>query len=240
MYADFGTFRDTYHGEGMLQFCDGLPLPQADGLAGAPPGLLVRKNYLDPATCEQWRTFLARRPTQPLGVQKVAGQSTGQQPVFTLDQQRVTEHVMAAELEQAFRNVVLSAFQDLVLPYFDHDLHWVSPPSILKYRSGGKYDAHSDNEYWDENNRRWVRSMDRDFSLLLYLNNDFDGGGLYFSNFDLRLQPEPGMLVAFPSDHRFQHAAEPLISGERYVIVSWAAARGIPKLHSFPVEAILP
>lgn len=134
----------------------------------------------------------------------------------------------------------MGAFLDVVMPYFGMDLHWVSPPSVLKYTSGGKYDAHSDNEYWDDASRRWVRSLDRDYSLLIYLNDDFQGGGLYFPNFDLRLRPEPGMLVAFPSDHRFQHAAEPLTAGERYVIVSWAAARGVPKLNSFPNGAILP
>lgn len=240
MYQDIGVFNDTFRGKGMLQFCDGLPEPQADGLAWAPPGLLIRKNYLDAATCERWRTFLSRSPSTPARVQSLDQRGAGQQPAFTLDQRRVTEHVNAGELESEVRDVVMGAFKNAVMPHFGHDLHWIVPPSLLKYVSGGRYDAHADNEYWDQGRRRWVRSMDRDFSLLIYLNEDFEGGGLYFSNFDLRLRPEPGMLVAFPSDHRFQHAAEPLLDGERYVVVSWAAAKGVPKLNSFSSDAILP
>jgi hypothetical protein len=39
------------------------------------------------------------------------------------------------------------------------------------------------------------------------------------------------MLVAFPSDHRFAHAALPVTGGRRYVIVTWAAVLGSPRVH---------
>ena len=41
--------------------------------------------------------------------------------------------------------------------------------------------------------RRWVRSMDRDFSVLVYTNDDYEGGTLYFQNFDIRIKPSRGM-----------------------------------------------
>lgn len=240
MYGDLGVFNNTYRGEAMRQFCSDLPESPVDGLAWTPPGVLVVKDHLDQASCERWRTILARNPSTPARVQKVDEKTGALQPVFERDQQRVTEHVQPGDLKQDIRDVVMDAFKNTVMPHFGSQLHWMSPPGVLKYVSGGKYDAHSDNEYWDDANGAWVRSLDRDYSLLLYLNDDFEGGGLHFSNFDLRLKPEPGMLVAFPSDHRFQHEAEPVQAGERYVIVSWAAALGVPKINSFPNEAILP
>ena len=82
--------------------------------------------------------------------------------------------------------------------------------------------------------------MDRDYSLLLYVNDGYEGGTLYFQNFDLRIRPTRGMLIAFPSDHRYLHAAEPLVSGERYAVVGWGSVKGVRKLNPVPRGAIRP
>ena len=82
--------------------------------------------------------------------------------------------------------------------------------------------------------------MDRDVSVLVYLDNDYTGGELVFPNFGLRLEPRAGMLVAFPSDHRYCHSARPVTSGMRHVIVSWAAAWGTTRVHDNPPALALP
>ena len=99
--------------------------------------------------------------------------------------------------------------------------------SFLRY-------AHSDSEYWDEGSHTWKRSLDRDYSILIYLNEGFEGGALFFPNFDYRIAPKRGMMIAFPSDHRYLHAAEPLISGKRFAVVSWAKARKQNGFTPFP------
>ncbi len=98
----------------------------------------------------------------------------------------------------------------------------------------GTIQPHSDAENWDAGSQRWVRGIDRDFSVLLYLNEGFEGGGLEFPNFGLRLTPKAGMLVAFPADHRYVHAALPISEGERFVLVSWCAALGTPRVGRAP------
>ncbi len=104
-------------------------------------------------------------------------------------------------------------------------------PDILHYGPGGRYDLHADAETRDPQTGEWVRVLERDYSLLIYLNDEFTGGAIEFPNFGYRVQPRRGMLVAFPSDHRYAHAALPVESGTRFVIVSWAAAVGSPRLH---------
>ncbi len=61
---------------------------------------------------------------------------------------------------------------------------------------------------------------------IIYLNNEFTGGTLAFPNYNLRFHPRPGMLVCFPSDHRFMHYAEEVKSGIRYAMVTWGAEKG--------------
>ena len=68
----------------------------------------------------------------------------------------------------------------------------------------------------------------RDVSVLLYLNDKFSGGNLHFPTQNVEIRPEPGLFVAFPSS--YLHAALPVDSGERLVIVSWSAAIGTSRI----------
>jgi predicted 2-oxoglutarate/Fe(II)-dependent dioxygenase YbiX len=82
-----------------------------------------------------------------------------------------------------------------------------------------------------------MRSQDRDYSVLLYLNEEYEGGELEFVNQKYRFKPKTGMLVGFPSGHEYLHAALPTTSGIRYVIVSWAAIIGSPRVRQLPPYA---
>ena len=54
---------------------------------------------------------------------------------------------------------------------------------------------------------------------------------LEFTSFNYKIKPKAGMLIGFPSDHRYLHAALPTLSGTRYVIVSWGAVLGNQRIH---------
>ena len=57
------------------------------------------------------------------------------------------------------------------------------------------------------------------FSSLLYLNDDFDGGEIYFPQYDnLSIKPEPGMLVCFAGNEKALHGVKESIGGIRYTI----------------------
>jgi predicted 2-oxoglutarate/Fe(II)-dependent dioxygenase YbiX len=108
----------------------------------------------------------------------------------------------------------------------------------LRYRPGGHYKPHADSENWHREQRQWVRGMDRDYSILVYLNDGYDGGELRFPNFGFRLQPRAGLLVCFPSDHRYLHEVAPVTAGTRYALVSWITARGTPRVGGRPRDAM--
>ena len=236
-YVGMGRFRDELRGQAMAPFCAAEPAGQAPGLAWAPPGLLVVENFLDVDTCARWREHFDRQQTTPATVQDTSRRNPDGSPVYRLDEQRITDFVPMAELESEIQRSLLAACRDLIAPHYGRELEWMSYPGVLKYRAGGEYKAHADSEHWDVAAQRWIRSMDRDYSMLLYINGDFEGGGLYFRNFDVRLAPAPGMLVVFPSDHRYVHTAEPVTRGERYAIVCWTAARGTARVNPPPPRA---
>ena len=207
----------------MHQFCSGQPAGSVHRLDYPPPGLLVIKDFIAREKCGLFHQNFKQRPSQPATV------TIGDEASGTLkkvqDKQRITETLELGELGPDVVKTVTLAYRDAVIPFFGAQLDTFSAPSVLKYSPGGKYEAHSDSEYWNRDMGKWIKSIARDYSLLLYVNDDYEGGSLYFPNFEMRLRPESGMLVAFPSDHRYLHAAEPLLSGERFVIVSWARVK---------------
>jgi len=52
------------------------------------------------------------------------------------------------------------------------------------------------------------------YSLLIYLNDDFEGGHTKFNNFVIK--PKTGTLVTFP--HKQIHSGEKIISGNKYIL----------------------
>ena len=237
-YAKFGDFQGRYRGRGMLPYVEDMPPGVASKLDWVPPGLMVLDDFLDGATCDRWTDYLRKQKSAPVKIQKVNNVVPGSGPQFELDERRITERVPLGSLEDEIKSVVYGAYREEILPYFGKSLDWVDSPDVLKYLPGGKYIVHSDSEYWDMAARRWVRSMDRDISVLIYTNDEFEGGNLYFHNFDIRIKPSRGMLVAFPSDHRYMHAAETLISGSRFVVTCWSSIKGVSKVNPEPPGVI--
>jgi len=61
---------------------------------------------------------------------------------------------------------------------------------------------------------------ERDYAGIVYLNTDFEGGGIYFPEHGFAIDPEPGMLVVFPGG-RTLHGVDEVRNGTRYTIASW-------------------
>jgi len=76
-----------------------------------------------------------------------------------------------------------------------------------------------------ENNKKYGWSGH--ISNLLYLNDDYDGGELYFPYHDIKIKPEPGMLVSFPGNWYNRHAIMPA-SDFRYAINIFVKVSGFP------------
>lgn len=56
-------------------------------------------------------------------------------------------------------------------------------------------------------------------SAVMYLNDDYEGGELWFPRFGLELKPKQGDIVIFPSTFIYEHASQEMISGTKYAVV---------------------
>ena len=92
-------------------------------------------------------------------------------------------------------------------------------PAIVRWLPGQLQNPHADKELHDgpdagqPNDFPWY-----DLSGLFYLNDDYEGGELYFPLQNIEFKPKPGGAYFFPGDKNFIHGVREIKSGIRYVI----------------------
>ena len=91
--------------------------------------------------------------------------------VTKIDDHRRSERVLMGPHYQTVCKIVESTFKELAEKCAGEKMDWYEPPQLLRYNPGGYYYAHADSEHLDPNNRTWHKVIDRDLSLLIYLNS---------------------------------------------------------------------
>jgi len=67
-----------------------------------------------------------------------------------------------------------------------------------------------------------------DVATVLYYNDDFEGGEIFFHRPNISLKPERGMLIMMPCTDRYIHGVNEITSGERYISAHfWTRAKTI-------------
>lgn len=61
-----------------------------------------------------------------------------------------------------------------------------------------------------------------EYATIIYINDDYVDGELFFKNLDLKLRPKPGELLFFPGNEKYEHGVHHVGKGPiRYVIVGF-------------------
>lgn len=86
----------------------------------------------------------------------------------------------------------------------EHSIH------LLKYGVGGHLPAHQD---------QGISS--RVLSSVMYLNDSYSGGEIEFPNSSVKIKPEAGSIIFFPSNFLYIHEVYPITDGFRYSMPHW-------------------
>lgn len=86
---------------------------------------------------------------------------------------------------------------------------------LVYWREGMHMPAHADNANPDgtPHGMPW-----RNFSSIVYLNDEYEGGELYFTALDKYIKPKSGTLVAFTGGFHHEHAVLKVLKGERFTM----------------------
>lgn len=133
--------------------------------------------------------------------------------VLTRPDVRSARTLGASAAENIFRefDVRMDAIlKPLVKRHWGIDLTGHSGTHLLRYGPADHYVPHQDTGPGFE---------DRYFSVVCYLNDDFEGGRTWFPGLNFVASPIAGKTIVFPSS--YLHGSEPVISGEKFVVVTW-------------------
>jgi predicted 2-oxoglutarate/Fe(II)-dependent dioxygenase YbiX len=200
--------------------------PRAD--RKPPHGIFIEPNCLSQADCRRLVRFAQKQNAKWL-MTRDPEKSTPTRFVEKRDSGRVTQQVDMGKHQDYLDAIVRRALVDVAFQKMGI-ADFFEPPYLLRYRVGGKYGMHADAEIYDAEKGLFYRVADRDVSLLIYFNDDFEGGELTFNRLNYTYRPVAGDLVMFPSTNLYMHQAEPVTRGNKYALVSWASLKGSEKL----------
>ena len=214
---------------------DGAPEGIVISRNAAPPGFFIVNNFLDASVCDAIVNECEALPGQQHTVAALDDQAAN----AVQSSARVSEMIDVRSITQDVNGLVQNTYANVVGPHFRSTIEWFEQPEILRYKPGGQYKPHADADNWFPETKNWKRVIDRDLSILIYLNEGFSGGEIVFPNFGVTLQPTRGLLIAFPSDCRYLHTARPVTAQTRYALVSWAAIKGGPRVQAAPQRPVI-
>lgn len=82
--------------------------------------------------------------------------------------------------------------------------------NFVKYGAGQHFEVHSDHGY----------SYTCTVSSIMYLNDGYEGGELWFPDLNIKHKPKYGDVLIFPSTYIYRHASLPVTSGIKYSAVT--------------------
>jgi hypothetical protein len=83
-------------------------------------------------------------------------------------------------------------------------------------KSGGLNGLHRDNYLQDQSD---------DFSAILYLSDNYEGGSINFPKIGIDFKPSAGTLLAFIGNEELEHQVKEVISGDRVNIICFLSER---------------
>lgn len=122
------------------------------------------------------------------------------------------KHPQAAELLKSSSHRTIKAMAEF---YGFKEPLYADTVQLVHWPEGQFMPPHADNCEPDgkPNDVPW-----RDFGAVIYVNDDYEGGELYFSKLDMVLRPKAGMLAAFPATLSHEHAVLKVSKGERITL----------------------
>ncbi|XP_077573638.1 prolyl 3-hydroxylase 2 isoform X2 [Stigmatopora nigra] len=136
------------------------------------------------------------------------------------------------DASERVRKIVASYFMLNTTLHFSYT-HLVCRTAITgqqEHRNDLSHPIHADNCLLDpEANECWRESparTERDYSALLYLNGDFEGGEFIFTEMDTKtvtatVKPKCGRVVAFSSGGENPHGVKAVTNGRRCAVALW-------------------
>ncbi len=136
-----------------------------------------------------------------------------------------TDRVVTTETFKKYAPEMIPVLSSIILrmkktidEFFNVDAH-PTGPCVVRWPIGTRQEPHADKEMHEgpdagkPNAFPWY-----DIGTVFYLNDDYEGGELYFPLQGIEFKPKPGAGYFFPGDKNYIHGVRPITQGTRYTL----------------------
>lgn len=127
------------------------------------------------------------------------------------------EFLKSFGLTGTFFSDIKDKFQEAVTSVFNREVR-ANTSHAQKWDVGGFANVHSDNSNNDGEPNAFEINK---YVAILYLNDDYEGGQLYFPEHDISFKPNAYSLYTFPGGVENLHGVSEITKGTRYTMVSF-------------------
>lgn len=184
----------------------------------ANPDILLNNNPI----IAQWDNWIDKKQIKDIMSKQV------EQVAYTQGKTKTDQGHVVTERRQCLNHIIgdndrlcLTQLEGQAAKFLGAPSNHFEPGVLLKYEPGGYFQAHH-----DFNSQVWEgQRSNRIASLLLYLNDDYEGGTTSFPDLGVTTQPRRGRAVFWRynysgtvTNHLFRHSGDPVISGIKYAV----------------------
>jgi hypothetical protein len=173
-----------------------------------PENIHIIENFLNDSLCDKIYNFALN--------EEIWKNSRKDQIEFW--QNRVLSHndfintIFAKEL-----TIKIIEFSEIITKKFNVEIKKIYHINIVRWKTGPGQGVHGDRENPD-GTLQSENIRNHDISSIFYINDNFEGGELYFPQHNINIKPKKGMAVFFPGDKYYIHGIKDILSGTRITI----------------------
>lgn len=174
-------------------------------------GVIHKPGFADRALCERLMTFWERSRNLTSRESGAAAFFDGR-VLHVREIHEVDERLGTELLTLAHRMAVTIADTYRTGPLYPDDVQ------VVKWWEGHEMRPHADSEHPDGSPHptSW-----RSYAGVIYLNEHYRGGQIYFPDLELEVAPSQGSFLAFGGGLDFRHGVRKIEQGVRYTCPSW-------------------
>ena len=118
------------------------------------------------------------------------------------------ENIELLEMHQDIYNIVKSCVDDYAR-YWGINVVYYEAFNFVKYDGPGQqFKIHADHG----------PAYNTTVSVVVYLNDDYEGGELYFNDLDIKIKPQAGSIIMYPSSAPYSHQSLKVLKGRKMLI----------------------
>ena len=106
----------------------------------------------------------------------------------------------------------------LAIEHIFGELKYEDKFNITMMLTGSSVAPHTDEQVFPQGLRTVNKMVLRDITSVCYLNDDYEGGELSFDLLGIKIKPEAGTLVFFPTPKRYKHSVATVTNGQRFSV----------------------